>query len=137
MGLGSEENVSLGNIEVKRDKSVVFGGQEGLPKRFLELSLNEQGNPRIRRLEGANFVSVWGLMAQGQTFVWEKWKLVETLPDKVYERIDGRPVVIDIQVPRKKEPTRLLRLNHAAQSPDSRLYRIEINPLDRDLTKRN
>jgi hypothetical protein len=138
MGLGSEEDVSLGNFEVKGDKSFVFGGYEGLPKNFLELSLNGQGNLRVKRLEGANPVNVWGLAKVEERLIWLKWSLRETLPDKVYEKIDGRPVVIDIEVPTRKNPEGLVRINDAGQiRTDSRLYRIDKNPSKRDLGARN
>ena len=136
MGLGSEETVSPELFEVKKGKRVVFGDREGLPEKFLELSLNKQGNLRVIRLEGANRVRVWG-QDNGQNFTWVNWQLVQELPEKVYERIDGRSVIIDIDVPSDKEPNKLLRLNDAKSTKDSRIFRVEVNPPIRDLRKRN
>jgi len=136
MGLGSEETVGPELFEVKKGKRVAFGGREGLPEKFLELSLNKQGNLRVIRLEGANRVRVWG-QDERQNFAWVNWQLVQQLPEKVYERIDGRSVIIDIDVPSDKEPNKLLRLNDAKSTKDSRIFRVEVNPPIRDLGKRN
>ena len=136
MGLGSEEWPPTGTFEVKKGKVGIFGGQEGLPKRFLELTLNEQGNLRVKRLGGINQVDVWGLDKKRGS-KWEKFHLVQELADKQYEKIDGRSVIIDIAVPTRNEQSRLLRLNEEGRSDNSRLYRAHVNPEDRDLTQSN
>ncbi|MFZ5933110.1 MAG: hypothetical protein ACOYT7_03510 [Patescibacteria group bacterium] len=136
MGLGSEERSPIETLEVKRGKGKIFGGREGLPQKFLELSLNEQGNLRIKRLGGLNQVTVWGQDKQ-QEFSWVNLPLLQELPEKLYARIDGGGVIIDIAVPTPKDLGRLLRLNDAGRTPDSRLFRVEVNPPIRDLRERN
>lgn len=132
MGIGSEEQLGQEIFEVKRGKSVIFGGREGLPGKFLELSLNTAGHPRVRRLEGTNKVTIWGQDKTANS-AWINLLLVQEIPDKLYERIDGGSVIIDVAVPRPNKPERFLRLNDAGGSQDLKRFRIEINPPTRDL----
>jgi hypothetical protein len=136
MGVDSEELLPTHTFEVKGGEAVIFGGQERLPKRFLELTLNNRGNLRIKRLEGKNEVTIWG-QDRRQKLAWEKFHLVEELTDKEYERIDGGSLIIDIAVPRPDEKSRLLRLNEVERASYSRAYRAELNPKDRDLRQGN
>lgn len=136
MGLGSEEGEPQEIIEIKMGKPLFFGGLEGLPQKFISLTLNNEGNPRIKRFEGTNRVIIWG-QDKKQRFPWVNWLLVQELPEKVYQRIDGSPVIIDISVPTPEEPDRLIRLNYAGNTGDSRLFRLEVNPKIRDLGKGN
>jgi hypothetical protein len=107
-----------------------------LPRKLLEISLDENGNPRVKRLEGLNRVVVWG--RDRQTFDWIDFKLKWDIPDKHYERISGGPIIIDIFAPTESDSTRLIRLNDAGGiMGDIKTFEIQVNPRRRDLTKRN
>ena len=101
----------------------------------LEISLNNDGNPRIIRIPSRerHTIYVWGQdKTQGNR--WYKSSLVTTLPNSIYDRFDGGSVTVDIQLDSPDKKT-VLRLNDAGRSNDSRSFRVELNPEKLDLSE--
>lgn len=101
----------------------------------LEISLNNDGNPRIRRIPSRerHTIYVWG-QDKTQGGMWSKSSLVSSLPDSIYDRIDGGSVIVDIYSEALGKKT-VLRLNDAGRGQDSKSFRVELNPEKLDLSK--
>lgn len=106
-----------------------------LSPREIEISLNNNGDPQIKRLSSRERhpIFVWGQdKDRGRT--WHKNSLVSTLPDSVYDRIKGGSVTVDIQLGTQDEKM-VLRLNGVGGSLNTRMFKVELNPRKLDLSK--
>ncbi|MCH7640612.1 hypothetical protein IID22_00215 [Patescibacteria group bacterium] len=103
----------------------------------VEISINNQGNPRIKRFPSREIrheITIWGrdITREGNR---GKYYLSTTLPDSVYKRIDGGSIVVDIRLEATGEKS-ILRLTEAERIDGvAKSFRVELDPKKLDLSK--